>query len=297
MKLTKGKLSKLLNKKKQSLKRYKKKGARGNKRRTFRKKNAIYDLSRKTLRQRGGAPNPLDNVSFSEVLQYIGKHLNGKGEVGEEVQDPDQGLEGAAEDQQNAADKEKAEAEAKKKAEEEGLPQGEVEGEVEGEGEGENKGEVEGQGENKGEDEGEDELASQNQDLAPVIEKKEVEGEVEGEKLDDGTKLPGEEETKEEELQQPAAVLANEQGGEASAAVLANEQGGEVLANEQGGEGPVAAAGPVVDEQQTPIQEQEEQEQLATANGEGPVADNTELSTAVESEEELKKKEEQDKGL
>jgi hypothetical protein len=275
MKLTKGKLSKLLNKKKQSLKRYKTKGSRGHKRRTFRKKNAIYDLSRKTLRQRGGGePNPLDNVSFSEVLQYIGKHLNGKGEVGEEVQDPDQGLEGAAEDQQNAADKEKAEAEAKKKAEEEGLPQGEVEGEVEGEGEGE--------GGDKGGDKGEDGLASQTQEPAPEGEKKEGEGE---EQLDYGTNSQSlvtseGEEKKDDDLQKPA-VLASEQ-------VVADEQ---QTGEEQGN---LATAN------------EEVQGNLGTANEEVVVADNPELSTAtvepelatvsapvVKTEEELKKEEEQ----
>jgi hypothetical protein len=149
------------------------------------------------------------------------------------------------------------------------------------------EGEVEGQGEGQGEseDKGEDGLASQNQELAPVIEKKEGEGE---EQLDDGTNpqslVTSEgEEKKEDELQQPAAVLASE----------------EVVA----------------DEQQTPIGEvqgnlgtanEEEQGNLATANKGEAGVDNLELPTAavepglatasapvVESEEELKKKEEQ----
>jgi hypothetical protein len=50
MKLTKGKVPKLLTKKKQSLKRYKKGKKQGNKRRTFRKRGSSIDLSKKTLK-------------------------------------------------------------------------------------------------------------------------------------------------------------------------------------------------------------------------------------------------------
>jgi hypothetical protein len=50
MKLTKGKVPKLLGKKKQSLKRYKKGKKQGNKRRTFRKRGSTIDLSKKTLK-------------------------------------------------------------------------------------------------------------------------------------------------------------------------------------------------------------------------------------------------------
>jgi len=50
MKLTKGKVPKLLSKKKQSLKRYKKGKKQGNKRRTFRKRGSSIDLSKKTLK-------------------------------------------------------------------------------------------------------------------------------------------------------------------------------------------------------------------------------------------------------
>jgi len=50
MKLTKGKVPKLLGKKKQSLKRYKKGKKQGNKRRTFRKRGSTIDLSNKTLK-------------------------------------------------------------------------------------------------------------------------------------------------------------------------------------------------------------------------------------------------------
>jgi hypothetical protein len=192
MKLTKGKLSKLLNKKKQSLKRYKKKGTRGNKRRTFRQKNATYDLSRKTLRQRGGNSNLLDGVTLGDFFEFFGRKF--KGEPGVDTsdppQDPETGLEKAAEDQQNALEKEKAEAEAKKKAEEAGLPPAE-----------ETSASPEGEGEGQGEEGKQAAILSDEQkeeDLAEGETKANEEANEEVAKMDEGAKMnePGEAEAK-----------------------------------------------------------------------------------------------------
>ena len=209
MKLTKGKLSKLLNKKKQSLRRYKKKGTRGNKRRTFRQKNATYDLSRKTLRQRGGNSNLLDGVTLGDFFEFFGRKFKGEPSVdtSEAVQDPDTGLEKAAEDQQNAFEKQKAEDAAKKKAEEAGLPPPTEEGtDVPPEGEGEDAATLADEQQQK---EGEEALGEGENEEAKEEELAKVDAEVNGEEeVQEAEGVNGEEETKMNE--EEANTLGND---------------------------------------------------------------------------------------
>ena len=75
MKLTRSKISKLYNKRRQSLKRAKKGKPSSNKRRTFRNKKR-FDLSRKTLKKhryqrKGGAEEPKDTLKNYEVKQDV----------------------------------------------------------------------------------------------------------------------------------------------------------------------------------------------------------------------------------